>query len=210
MKIFSLFILAAIPLAAQQDTPSKPGSGAPVGGYNTTIYNSQYGQDYLDPNKVDPTKELEATYPQSGYNQTDNQKDNTGVDSRTTGSDFSAAKAQAIYWLGLLDQKAYGASYMQAGGFLQDIMSSNIWIAAMKSVRGDLGNNTSRKVANHSSLNRLPHGTTGTFMQIIFNSGFSSKSSVKEKVILMAEARKGQQGSNSKGDWKVISYSIEG
>lgn len=189
MKILFLPIFLSSWLLAQDD--AKPGD--PVGGYDTTIYNPSYSEGFLGP-KANPEEQLRAIYPQS-------QMENAQVDNRTLGSDFSAAKAQAVYWLSLLDQQAYSASWRQAGGLLQDLVPNNTWTAAMKSIRGNLGNNTSRSVASHNTSSRLPHGTKGTFMTITFNSSFTAKTSVKEKVILMAEG--GQSG------WKVISYSIQ-
>ncbi|MFN0065550.1 MAG: DUF4019 domain-containing protein [Chlamydiales bacterium] len=169
-----------------------------VGGYDSTIYNPDYGKKFLDPK--DPGKELETMYPQSTSNQQSGVNDSTGVDDRTVGGDFTAANAQATYWLGLIDQQAYPTSWVQAGGLLQDIISRDIWAAAMKEMRQELGNKLSRKVSSHQSLSQLTHGTRGTFIQIKYNSSYSNRANVQEQIILMTSGKSGQ--------WKVISYSI--
>ena len=201
MKILPICIIISFPLLAQPvPDGAVPKAGTSAGGYKATVYNKDYSTGFLGPD-ADPTEELEAIYPQSSYTLSSQENPAKKGDSRTTGSDFTAAKSQAVYWLGLLDQGAYGASWGQAGGLLQDIMSQNIWAAAMKAVRGNFGNNTTRKVVGHNLLKKLPHGTQGKFMEIKFDSTFSSKGRVHEKLILIAQG--------SRGQWKVISYSIE-
>ena len=179
---FCIFFLASSLMA--QNTPPP---GTPAGGYTPTIYNKEYGKGYLG-NDVDPMKDLETMYPESSPS--------VGKDDRTTGATFGPAKAQAVYWLSLIDQKAYGASWSQAGALLQAIVSQNIWSAGLKAVTQNLGNVQSRKVGDHQLVSNLK-GIKGKFMVITFDSTFSSKS-VKEMVTLQ------DQG----GQWKVVSYSI--
>ncbi|MCH9610253.1 MAG: hypothetical protein S4CHLAM81_13060 [Chlamydiales bacterium] len=200
MKILSIFAILSLPLFADDiGEGAAPAPGTSAGGYTPTVYNKNYSKGFLGKD-ANPTEELEAMYPQSSYTLSSQEDPKKSADSRTTGSDFTGAKSQANYWLSLLDQRAYSASYAQAGGLLQDIVSGNIWTAAMKEVRGSFGNNTSRKVTGHHMVSKLPHGTKGKFMVIKFDSTFSSKGKVEEQVTLI------QQG--NRGQWKVISYKV--
>lgn len=200
MKILSTLLIPLLAQVAQDPGEgAAPPPGTSAGGYTPTVYNKDYSKGFIGKD-ANPTDELEAMYPQSSYTLSSQEDPKQSSDSRTTGSQFTGASAQASYWLGLLDQRAYGASYSQAGGLLQDIISANIWVAAMRETRGSLGNNTSRKMSSHSLINQLPHGTKGKFMRIKFDSTFSSKGQVQEEVIMI------QQG--DRGQWKVISYKI--
>ena len=198
MKILSFSLLCAFPLFADSvGEGAVPPAGTPAGGYTPTVYNKDYSTWFVGKD-ADPTGELETIYPQSSGPLSSQATAKSDTDDRSTGSNFTAAQSQANYWLSLLDQQAYQESYSQAGGLLQDIVSDNIWAAAMKAVRSGLGNNTSRKVAGHQLISKLPHGTTGKFIQINFDSSFSSKGRVRETVIVMQQGKLGQ--------WKVIAY----
>jgi|GEM_PF-3610298 len=200
MKILSICLILSAPLLGQPAPPgAAPPPGTPAGGYKPTIYNKDYSKGFIGPD-AKPDEELEAMYPQATYTMK-NQNNPTGDSTdNSTSPDFTAARSQAVYWLGLLDQGAYPSSWSQASGLLQDILSQNIWTAAMKAVRGNYGNSTSRKVTSHRLMNKLPHGTQGKFMEITFESSFSSKGKVQETVTLMAIGERGQ--------WKVATYSL--
>ena len=200
MKILSVLLFLPISLIAQDvGGGAAPPPGTPAGGYKPTIYNKNYSSGFLG-DKANPTEELEAMYPQSSYTLSSSENPQDQADNRSTGSEYTGAQAQAVYWLSLLDQGAFGASYSQAGGLLQDILSSNIWVAGIQSVRRGLGNNLSRKVTNHNMFTGLPHGVSGKFMRIQFDSNFSTRNGVREEVTMMQEG--------SRGQWKVISYKL--
>lgn len=113
---------------------------------------------------------------------------------------YSAANAQAIYFLSITDNQAYASSYGETGKLLQDLISKEQWIGAMKASRLDLGYVRARKVTSHQSTNELKGEMLGEFMILKYDTQFSQKASAVETVILMRQGRLGL--------WKVISYTI--
>ncbi len=113
---------------------------------------------------------------------------------------FSQANAQAIYWINLIDQQQFGASWLEAGSLVKDVTTQKQWAAAMAETRSSLGPVTSRKVATHRIIDVLPGGTLGNFMIITYETNYSRQPNMVETVTLMSEGRLGQ--------WKVISYNI--
>lgn len=114
---------------------------------------------------------------------------------------FSQANAQAIYWVNLLDQQQYGATWLEAGGLLRDIITQNQWAAGMQSIRQSLGPVMSRRVVSHSTTKQLPYGTKGNFIILKYDTQYQSFPRAIETVILMTEGPLVQ--------WKVIHYSIK-
>jgi hypothetical protein len=147
-------------------------------------------QQYLDPQR--PAEEvLQDTFPQGTSGP-------AGGPERTTLSEArSAAQAQAIYWLTLLDQRQYPASYSQAGAIFRAIISSKIWSAAMESIRGSQGNVRSRSVTGTKKFDNLG-GLSGEFITINFKTKFSKGGDLAESVTLSSQG----------GQWKVISYQV--
>lgn len=113
---------------------------------------------------------------------------------------FSQANAQAIYWVNLLDQFQYGATWLEASGLLRDVITQDQWAAAMQARRQSLGPVVSRKIATHMATNQLPYGTKGNFIILTYNTQYQMFSNAVETVILMME------GPLLK--WKVAGYSI--
>jgi hypothetical protein len=147
-------------------------------------------QQYLDPQR-DPQEVLQDTFPQ-GVNPP------AGGPERTTLSEArSAAQAQAIYWLSLIDQRQYPASYSQAGSIFRAVISSSIWNAAMESLRGPKGNVRSRSVNGTKKTTNLG-GLQGDFITINFSTKFSKGGDIAEAVTLSSQG----------GQWKVVSYQI--
>lgn len=149
-------------------------------------------ESYLNPPR--PAEEvLQDTYPQ-GVN-----KENPTPYETKLSSAQTASKAQAIYWLTLLDQKRYPAAYAQAGEIFRAIISSKIWSAAMENLRAPLGNPRSRKVSGTKNLTNLG-GLDGEFISITFTTEFSrGGGSLKETVIL----------SSLGGQWKTVGYQVD-
>lgn len=113
---------------------------------------------------------------------------------------FSDANAQAIYWINLIDQQQYSASWLECGGIVHDITTQVQWAAGMREERLGFGTVSSRKVSSHQTATRLPGGTRGNFMIIKYETNFSRRPYQIETVTLMTEGRLGL--------WKVISYRV--
>ncbi|MCC5831776.1 MAG: DUF4019 domain-containing protein [Chlamydiales bacterium] len=113
---------------------------------------------------------------------------------------FSAANAQAIYWITLIDQHQYAASWLEAAGIVQDIITQDQWAAGMRASREGFGGVRSRKVTSHQTATNLPGGLRGNFMIIKYQTNFSRKPFQVETITLMTEGRLGL--------WKVISYRV--
>ncbi len=113
---------------------------------------------------------------------------------------FSAANAQAIYWINLIDQHQYGASWGEASGLVKDVTTREQWAAGMKAIRTGLGVVTSRKVTAHQAVTGLEYGTKGNFMIIKYATNYQRKQNMTETIVLMTEGKLGL--------WKVVSYKI--
>ena len=113
---------------------------------------------------------------------------------------YSEANSTAISWLTLLDQGQYGPTWSQGGSLMHDIISQNQWVAAMQAIRKPLGNASARKASGSQATETLPGGTKGNFMIINYQTSFSNKPYVTEKVTLMAWTY---------GRWQVIAYDLQ-
>lgn len=113
---------------------------------------------------------------------------------------FSSANAQSIYWINLIDQQQYSASWLEAAGIVHDITTQEQWAAGMRASREGFGFVSSRKVTSHQTAQHLPGGLRGNFMIITYETNFSKKPYQVEHVTLMTEGRLGL--------WKVVSYRI--
>jgi len=113
---------------------------------------------------------------------------------------FTEANAQAIYWLNMVDNRQYGASWLAAGGALRDLITQDQWSAGLKAYRDSLGSVSVRKVARHNTSQSLRYGTKGSFMTIKYKTSFSRRPNLVETIILMTE--------EPLQLWRVIGYSI--
>lgn len=116
-------------------------------------------------------------------------------------STFSEANAQAIYWINLIDQFQFGATWLEAGSLVHDVVTRDQWAAAMKASRQKLGTVSSRRVSSHQRVHLLPGGTRGDFMVIKYETNYSRSPGMVETIVLMSEGNLGL--------WKVVSYKIE-
>jgi hypothetical protein len=112
----------------------------------------------------------------------------------------SDARAVAVTWLTLMDQVQYGPAWQEAGPLFRDIITKEQWIAAMEGIRSPLGYVSMRKVEAQRTMNALPYGTLGYFMEIKFTTSFWRKSSAVEICTLMFDQL---------NNWRVIHYAIE-
>lgn len=110
--------------------------------------------------------------------------------------------AQAIYWINLIDQHQFPATWLEASGLLRDVVTEEQWADAMGRMRADLGTVNSRKVLSHESSHELPNGTRGTFITFVFRTGYARLPSATETITLMREG--------PLGSWKVVNYDITG
>lgn len=83
-----------------------------------------------------PSEEEDEADPLKGH---PNPFDPDEVSRDRRGSSYTAANAQAIYWLNLVDQAQYGASWLEAGSLLKDLVTQEQWAGAMGATRGDDG-----------------------------------------------------------------------
>lgn len=113
---------------------------------------------------------------------------------------FSEANAQAIYWINLIDQFQFGATWLEASGLVRDVTTQEQWAAAMQQTRQGLGPVTSRRVASHTTVEVLPNGTRGNFMIIHYDTNYSQRPNMVETITLMTEGMLSQ--------WKVVAYRI--
>ncbi|MEZ5314635.1 MAG: DUF4019 domain-containing protein [Chlamydiales bacterium] len=114
---------------------------------------------------------------------------------------FSSANAQAIYWINLIDQQQYMASWLEASQIVHSITTQKQWAAAMRETRLGYGVVNSRKISSHDTVTQLPGEMHGNFMILKYNTNFSKKPYQVETITLMIESRL--------KIWKVISYRIE-
>lgn len=145
---------------------------------------------YAIPTPLTPTAVSPPTTPGGVY-------DNEG---EKYGPTLTGANAEAIFWLNLVDQAQYRATWGAAADLFKDVIGVDQWVAAMKGSRQPLGTLRSRKLTKYEQTNVLPHGTKGHFMIIQFRSQFSKKTSADEIVTLVS------QGPTS--IWKVVNYSL--
>ncbi len=113
---------------------------------------------------------------------------------------FSESRANSLAWLTLMDQGVYGATWDEAGSLLKDVIVRRQWVSAMTDLRRPLGYSSMRKITKQRTLDGLPYGTKGYFMEIIYSTTFWGKGGATERVIMMYDAY---------SNWRVISYSIE-
>jgi len=135
--------------------------------------------------------------PYDGASPFPNPQDNAGGFSSPN---VSQANAQAIYWINLIDQHQYWASWLAAGGLLQDVVTQKQWNAAMSTLRTPLGPVTSRKLVYSQATRELRHGTLGNFMVLQFNTNYVRMTNAVETVVLTTEGPLAL--------WRVISYNI--
>lgn len=117
-----------------------------------------------------------------------------------TAPPFSEANARAIYWINLIDQQQYSASWQEASGLVQDVTSQEQWAAGMEATRKGFGSVNSRKLTSHQATDSLPGGTRGHFLIIKYETNFSRKPGQIETVTMMTEG--------SLNLWKVVSYRV--
>ncbi len=118
----------------------------------------------------------------------------------TTTVKTNDANVQGIYWLNLLDQRQYAASWLAGGSLLKDIIAQPQWIAAMEATRKPLGSTRSRKLSSTTTLTQLPNGTSGHFTQLVYQTQFSTGSH-SERLIMVSLAHT--------GEWRVVGYRVE-
>lgn len=110
------------------------------------------------------------------------------------------ANAKAIYWINLVDQHQYGATWLEASTLVQDVTTQEQWAMAMEGLRSELGTANARKVTAHEISYSLPHGTRGTFITFTFATSYAQLPDAVETITLMKEG--------PLGFWKVVFYDI--
>lgn len=123
-----------------------------------------------------------------------------GTAGSTTSPSFSAANAEAMHFINLIDQGQYPAAWKDAGSLLKDAVTPQQWTAAMQALRAPLGYASTRKVSHHTATNTLPFGTKGYFMIIEYSTQFAQKMKAKERVTVMTDIG---------GQWRVVAYAIQ-
>ncbi|MFZ0565128.1 MAG: DUF4019 domain-containing protein [Chlamydiales bacterium] len=155
------------------------------------------GQETYEPHIIYETPDggIEPPAPQP------NGTDFNGADLGERGASYTAARAEAEYWLNLIDQGQYGPSWLGLGILTKNVVTQQQWVAAMAATRKNWKNVVSRKVSAHQIVQTLPYGgSQGNFMVIQYKTSFSNKPGMVETVTLTTEGYLQL--------WKVISYNI--
>lgn len=137
--------------------------------------------------------------PLEGANFTSSPSDDAAMGG-TRPSPVSEANAQAIYWVNLLDQQQYEATWLEAGNLVRDITTKEQWAAGMQATRKSFGSVLSRKFSGNQNVNALPQGTPGKFIILEYKTNFSTQPSMRETITLINQ--------KPLGNWKVVAYSI--
>lgn len=111
----------------------------------------------------------------------------------------TAVKA-AEAWLAIVDRGAYAESWEEAAPLFQQAVPLTQWEAAVRSVRGPLGELEARELLGAKSTNTLPGAPDGEYVVIQFKTRFARKAEAVETVTPMKD---------EKGVWRVSGYFVK-
>ncbi len=121
------------------------------------------------------------------------------VETQQAGEQVAAIEA-AECWLQLVDDGAYGQSWMQAAEFFRKNVTEQMWNSSLEGIRRPLGKMLSRKVKSSRYSTEVPGGPDGQYVIIQFETSFENKSRAVETVTPMLEPD---------GRWRVSGYYIK-
>ena len=110
-----------------------------------------------------------------------------------------AAVDSATFWLGLIDDGDYGASWEEAADIFKNAATKKQWAGMAKTVRQPLGKVISRQVMSKMAMRTVPGGPDGEYVIIKFKTSFENKKDAIETVTPMLD---------KDGIWRVTGYYI--
>ena len=110
----------------------------------------------------------------------------------------SAALADALAWVALVDGGDYEESWAQAGAFFRSQISPLEWTETVRPVREPLGSVRSRDFLRATQTDTLPGAPPGEYQVIEFATSYAEASATVETVVMA------HQG----GQWKVEGYFV--
>ncbi len=119
-----------------------------------------------------------------------------GFAGEPTEAGIAAAKA----WLGLVDEKQYKESWVQAAPYFQEKVPEGDWVKMISSVRSPLGAVKSRELLGAQFLQSLPGAPDGDYVVMQFRTSFENRSDAVETVTPMKDPQ---------GVWRVSGYFIK-
>jgi hypothetical protein len=111
----------------------------------------------------------------------------------------TSAQAAARTWLLIADKGDIDASWLAAGKKFRDALDLTAWRQAMTEVRAPLGQVQDRTMLATRFDSKLPGGPDGEYVQVLFETNFTTKSQARETVTLEREPD---------GVWRVMGYLI--
>lgn len=106
------------------------------------------------------------------------------------------ALASAGSFLKLVDARQYPKAYLSFSKFAQKAATQETFINAMRTVQGQIGNQTSRKVLAKNFVHEIPGAPKGDYWIIDYDTNFSKKGPSVERVTTMLEGK----------SWKIGGY----
>ena len=114
--------------------------------------------------------------------------------------DRLAAVDSATFWLGLIDDGNYDASWEEAADIFKNAVTKQQWVDMAKTVRQPLGKVISRRVMSKTPTKTVPGGPDGEYVVIQFKTSFENKADAIETVTPMLD---------KDGIWRVSGYYIK-
>ncbi len=111
----------------------------------------------------------------------------------------NVALGVAQSWLALVDAGDYAGSWNNASAVFQNTVDKQQWEKLAKDMR-QVGPVVERSLKSATHTTSIPNAPKGEYVVILFDSEFSKKKSVTEKVIPML---------GEDGKWRVGGYYIE-
>jgi hypothetical protein len=101
-------------------------------------------------------------------------------------------------WLSLLDGQKYEESWKQASSMFQSQVAQEVWTASLKRARDPLGSMVSRAAPRADFPKTLRGAPDGEYAVFHFQTNFTNKEGVTERVTLVLED----------GKWRAAAYAI--
>jgi hypothetical protein len=110
------------------------------------------------------------------------------------------ARAAAESWLAIIDGDDYAASWEEAARAFRSAITAEAWTAQLTPLRAQLGTVEERELAHSQAMTDPPRAAAGEYMQLQYQSTFSSAGRAIENVVLMRDGDRG---------WRVAGYFLQ-
>jgi Protein of unknown function (DUF4019) len=110
------------------------------------------------------------------------------------------ALAAAENWLTMIDKGEYAEGWKKAADYFKTVVSEEMWVQYMETIRKPLGEVLSRKVESVTPKTSLPNTPGGKYVVIQFKTSFKTGKSGVETVTPQLE---------KDGKWRVSGYHIK-